>query len=195
VPVVFPGPGQDRSGGSKEFSTSNQIDEEELIHPVDRLTPQDKNRIYFSRVVDLAVVQGLLEADPDCEIGHFAFSRHYFAGKKIDFDLQVAIRQFRQKHPEIVSERRDRQDGFFGGIVTAFSREVPSEKLRDLIILGATYGIWPTGTSFVLTYPWDLDGRGRLVRFRSDLSDFMKRRIVEILKKAGKLRDEDPFGQ
>lgn len=140
------------------------------------------------------MVQGLLEADPDSEIGHFAFSRHYFTGKKSDFDLQVAIRQFEQGHPKIVGERRDRQDHLFGGIVTAFSKEVHSEKLRDLIILGATYGIWPTGTSFVLTYPWDLDGRGRLVRFRSDLSDFMKRRIIEILKKSGKLRHEDPFG-
>ncbi|WP_157212207.1 hypothetical protein [Desulfomonile tiedjei] len=112
----------------------------------------------------------------------------------MDFDLQVAIRQFEQRHPEIVGERHDRQDHLFGGIVTAFSKEARSEKLRDLIILGATYGIWPVGTSFVLTYPWDLDGRGRLVRFRSDLSDFMKRRIIEILKKAGKLRHENPFG-
>jgi hypothetical protein len=45
-----------------------------------------------------------------------------------------------------------------------------------------------------LTYPWDLDGKGRIVRFRQDLSDFMKRRIVAILRKAGKLGHSALFG-
>jgi len=41
--------------------------------------------------------------------------------------------------------------------------------------------------------PWDLDGKGQPVRFRTDLTDFMKRRILEILKKAGKLRNPRLF--
>ena len=47
----------------------------------------------------------------------------------------------------------------------------------------------------VLTYPWDLAGKGQPVRFRDDLSEFMKRRILEILRRAGKLRTTLLFGE
>jgi hypothetical protein len=171
---------------------------EPQIHPVDRLAKQDKNRIYFSRIVDLAVVSGLLVPDPDTEIGHFALSRHYYEGKQIDRDLQSALREFREKYPELVLKRRNAQDTVFGGAADKFDVESDSEKTQDLIIIGASligasHDVWPVGTSFVLTYPWDLDGRGVPVDFRPDLSDFMKRRVLAILKKAGKLRNTQIF--
>jgi hypothetical protein len=34
------------------------------VHPVDNLSPDEKCRIYYSRVVDLAVFQGLVIPDP-----------------------------------------------------------------------------------------------------------------------------------
>lgn len=170
------------------------MNSESLIHPVDLLTQQDRNRIYFSRVVDLAVVFGLLVPDPNTEIGHFAFSRHYYQGKLLDAELQRALRQFRERYPELVESRKAEQDRIFSGVVEKFQMERDTEKIHDLIIIGATYGVWPVGTSFALTYPWDLDGIGQPVRFRDDLSDFTKRRILEILKKAEKLRDPNLFG-
>lgn len=165
-----------------------------IIHPVDALTAAEKNRIYFSRVVDLAVASGLLTGDPDSEIGHFAFSRHYEEGRTRDRRLQRELQDFRAKHPEAVSHRRARKDADFLGAFTAFEKEPVAEQVQDLIRVGASYAVWPVGTSFVLTYPWDLNARGHPVRFRKDLTDFMKRRILGILKKAGKLRDPALFG-
>ncbi len=162
---------------------------ESVIHPIDRLADEDKNRIYFSRVVDLAVASALLIPDPDTEIGHFAFSKHYYHGKQMDRELQEQLSEFRQKYPDLVAGRRAEQDRIFSGAAGMFGIETDSEKIDDLIVVGATYRVWPAGTSFALTYPWDLDGIGRPVRFRSDLSDFTKRRILAILKKAGKLRN------
>ncbi|MBI5250792.1 MAG: hypothetical protein HY912_14975 [Desulfomonile tiedjei] len=166
---------------------------ESEVHPVDRLGALDKSRIYFSRIVDLAVVSGLLVPDPNTAIGHFAFSRHYFHGKQIDRDLQKTLREFRDRYPDLVAGRRAEQDRIFSGAVENFSTETDTEKVHDLIIIGATHSVWPVGTSFALTYPWDLNGTGLPVRFRTDLSDFMKRRVLEILQKAGKLRNPDIF--
>jgi hypothetical protein len=42
-------------------------------HPVSVLSQEEKYRIYYSRVVDLAVYSSLLTADSNTEIGHFAF--------------------------------------------------------------------------------------------------------------------------
>ncbi len=162
-------------------------------HPADALSRQEKCHIYYSRVVDLAVVSGLLIPDPDTEIGHFAFSRQYYDGKALDGNLTAAIREFERKYPELVLERRVDRNRAFMGAVEDFSREGDSEKIEDLILIGASYAVWPAGTSFTLTYPWDLNGQGRTVRFRDDLTDFTKRRILEILKKTGKLRNRDLF--
>jgi hypothetical protein len=164
------------------------------IHPADILTREDRCRIYYSRVVDLAVARGLLIPDINSEIGHFAFSHHYFEGKDTDLMLQQAVHEFEQKFPELVIERRAVQDRVFMGAVEDFMRSDVAKKTEELILVGATHCVWPVGTSFTLTYPWDLDGKGRMVRFRQDLSDFMKRRIVAILRKAGKLGHSDLFG-
>ena len=80
------------------------------------------------------------------------------------------------------------------GAVEGFLRSDSAEKTEELILVGATHCVWPVGTSFTLTYPWDLDGKGRPVGFRKDLTDFMKRRIIVILRKAGKLGHRDLFG-
>jgi hypothetical protein len=165
------------------------------IHPADALSHEQKCRIYYSRVVDLAVVSGLLFPDPDAEVGHFAFSRHYYEGKEFDQRLRAALVEFEQRHPELVRERRAAGNRAYMGVVEDFLRSDSSDKLHDLILLGASHAIWPVGTSFTLTYPWDLAGNGQPVRFRDDLSEFMKRRIPEILKRAGKLRTPHLFGK
>jgi hypothetical protein len=159
------------------------------IHPVDALTPLEKCKIYYSRVVNLAVWSELLVPDPNTEIGHFAFSSYFTEGSELDQALQDAIRRFSEERPELIIQRISEQDARFLGAVTSFRESDDGEKIQDLIIVGGTRNVWPVGSSHVLTYPWDADGTGRPVRFRSDLTDFMKRRIVSILTKAGKLRD------
>jgi hypothetical protein len=164
------------------------------IHPADLLSREDRCRIYYSRVVDLAVSQGLLIPDPNTEIGHFAFSHYYYEGENLDQMLQRALHEFEEKYPELVIERRAAKDHMFMGAVESFLRSNDPEKTDELILVGATHCVWPAGTAFALTYPWDLDGKGRPVSFRKDLNEFMKRRILAILKKAGKLSHSDLFG-
>jgi hypothetical protein len=164
-------------------------------HPVDALSSQDKCDIYFSRVVDLAVSSGLLDPDPNTEVGHFAFSAHYTRGKELDRRLQRALRELEGMRPDLVSQRRQSQNEVYLGAADDFFRSSDREKVRGLIVVGASYRVWPAGTSFTLTYPWDSAGAGKPVRFRPDLSDFMKRRILRILKKAGKLRGSNLFGE
>jgi hypothetical protein len=163
------------------------------IHPVEILSSQDKCDIYFSRIVDLAVASGLLDLDQSSEIGHFAFSAHYTRGKDLDHRFQTALREFQDKHPDLVLERRELQNETSVGTVDEFFSLSDDDKVRELIIIGASRRVWPVGTSFVLTYPWDAAGNGKPVRFRRDLSDFMKRRVLRILEKAGKLRNSDLF--
>ncbi len=163
------------------------------VHPVDALTPQDKCRIYFSRLVDLAVFSGLLEGDRNTEIGHFAFSRHYDIGRDLDRSLQDRLREFEDEHSEMIATRRRKQSQLLVGVVDEFFRLSDEEKIRDLILIGASYRVWPTCTSFALTYPWARDETARPVRFRNDLPDFMKRRILNILKKERKLRNPNLF--
>lgn len=163
-------------------------------HPVDALSSSDKCSIYYSKVVDLAVLRGLLQPDPNTEIGHFAFSHHYDKGKRLARDILHAIREFNERHPEVASDRLTRKNEEFLGAVEAYRESSDKDKIKDLIVLGASYRIWPTGTSFTLSYPWDLAGNGHPVRFREDLSPFMKRRIMEILRQAGKLHDPHLFG-
>ena len=163
------------------------------IHPVEILSPQDKCDIYFSRIVDLAVVSGLLDPDPNSEIGHFAFSAHYTRGKDLDHRFQTALRKFEEKHPDLVLERRQRQNEILIGAVDEFFNSTDDDKVRELVVIGASRQVWPAGTSFVLTYPWDAAGNGKPVGFRTDLSDFTRRRVLKILKKAGKLRNSDLF--
>jgi hypothetical protein len=165
------------------------------VHPVDNLNPDEKCRIYYSRVVDLAVFQGLLIPDLDGEIGHFAFSRYYFQGQDLDTRLRDALKDFEERYPELMLLRRSEQDRKFMGTVEEFYKSGNEEKIQDLIVVGASHRVWPTGTSFTLTYPWDLDGAGQMVRFRSDLPDFTKRRILKILKSAGKLQTTDLFSE
>ncbi len=169
-------------------------DRTNAIHPADVLSREEGCRIYYSRVVDLAVVRGLLTPDPNTEIGHFAFSHHYFEGKDSDRMLQQALHDFEEKFPELVIQRKATKDQVFMGAVESFLRADNAEKTEELILVGATHCVWPVGTSFTLTYPWDLDGNGCPVRFREDLTDFMKRRIIVILRKAGKLSHSDLFG-
>jgi len=164
-----------------------------LMHPVDLLSGTEKYRIYYSRIVDLAVVSGLLVPDPEDEIGHFAFSSHYREGKRTDRELQAAILRYVQEYPELAKRHRDQQDLCSLGATEDYLRSDNAEKIRQLILVGASQAVWPRGTSFVLTYPWDLDGTGRPVRFREDLSEFMQRRIVDILRRTGKLRNVDLF--
>lgn len=164
-----------------------------LTHPVDLLSGQDKYRIYYSRIVDLAVVSGLLIPDPDTEIGHFAFSTYYYDGKHLDRELHSALLDYAEKRPEQVEKRRKQQNQDSGGAVVEYLRLDNAAKVQDLIVIGASRAIWPTGTSFVLTYPWDLNGEGRPVGFRNDLSEFTRRRVLDILKRVGKLRNADLF--
>jgi hypothetical protein len=162
-------------------------------HPVSALSQEEKYRIYYSRVVDLAVYSSLLTPDPSTEIGYFAFSRYYEEGKALDHDLGRALREFEEKYPEELQERRASLNIQLVGAIDEYFRSDNADKLRDLIRVGASYRVWPVGTSFTLTYPWDLSGHGRSVRFRDDLTPFMKRRILEILKNAGKLRNSKLF--
>jgi hypothetical protein len=162
-------------------------------YPTDTLSRDDKYLIYYCKVVDLAVRAGLLTSDPMTEIGHFAFSEHYSKGKSLQRQLHAAIREYHERHPNIALERDIRRDEEFLGAAEQYRTASDEEKIKDLIKVGASYRVWPHGTSFTLTYPWDLSGRGQQVRFRDDLSIFTKRRILEILKQAGKLRDPDLF--
>lgn len=164
------------------------------VHPADHLALHEKCRIYYRRIVDLAVAKGLLSPDPATEIGHFAFSDSYAQGKILDSKLRTAIRTFEEEYPGVATERAARRNRLFGEAVESFILSPPEEKIEDLIRIGASYSVWPAGTSFVLTYPWDLSGRGRPVRFRPDLTEFMKRRVIAILRQAGKLRGSNPFG-
>jgi hypothetical protein len=157
------------------------------------LSSGEKCRIYYSRVVDLAVASNLLVPDPDSEIGHFAFSRYYAEGKELDTLLMSEINRFEREHGNAAAIRTAELDRRFRGAVESYRRADPEEKIRELITIGATRRVWPTGTSFVLTYPWDLDGTGRVVSFREDLTDFMRRRVADILAKAGKPMSRDPF--
>jgi hypothetical protein len=159
------------------------------VHPIDALRPQDKYKIYYCRVVFLAVAAGLLTSDPNTEIGHFAFSRHFVEGEELDRALREALKLFAEKYPELVLMRRAELDDTSGGAVTEFIESTSHNKVRDLILIGASHQVWPVGTSHVLTFPWDLEGNGRPVTFRSDLTEFMKRRVKDILKRAGKLRN------
>ena len=161
---------------------------------MDELSAGDKCRIYYARVVDLAAASNLLVPDPDTEIGHFAFSRYYDDGKQLDTSLMSAIKRFEREYGNAAAMRSTERDRRFRGAVESFQRADSEEKIRELITIGATHRVWPTGTSFVLTYPWGLDGTGSVVRFREDLTDFMKRRVIDILTRAGKLRSTDPFG-
>ncbi len=164
------------------------------VYPTDILTVPQKCDIYYARVVDLAVERGLLTPDPETEVGCFAYSQHYYEGRKLAERLKEALRLFEKKHPKIVEARARERDDLFGGIHEVIQQSGPSEKTANLIRIGASRRIWPTGTSFVLTYPWDLSGSGRPVTFRNDLNDFMKRRVIAILEKAGKLRSRNLFG-
>jgi len=163
------------------------------VHPVDSLTPERKYRIYYHRVVDLSVASGLLTDDPDTEIGHFAFSSYYQEGGILDEKLGETIARFEDVYPKIAVRRSTRRNRELMGAVERFHASSVEEKIADLIRVGASRKVWPLGTSFTLTYPWDLTGKGRPVRFRDDLTDFMKRRIIKILEETGKLRSSDPF--
>ncbi len=164
-------------------------------HPVESLSLSDRCLIYYGRVVDLAVLSGLLTRDPMTEIGHFAFSDHYAKGKTLDRDLREAIREFDRRHAHAARARWEKLNQAFSGVVENYRSSSDREKIQDLIRVGASYRVWPACTSFTLTYPWDLEGNGQPVRFRDDLSLFMKRRILEILRKAGKLHDPNLFGR
>ena len=137
---------------------------------------------------------GLLDPDPDTEIGHFAFSRLYWEGLRLDKELREEIREFETRRPGETHARSVERDLLFKGAVESYKRSSEKEKVHDLIVIGATHAVWPTGTSFVLTYPWDLAGRGRPAAFKSDLSEFTRRRIIDMLKDAGKYGKPGPSG-
>ncbi len=153
-------------------------------HPVDGLTEHEKCRIYFHRVVDLAVAEELLPPDRHTPVGWFAFSDAYEEGKRLDATLRLELGRFENDHPRLVKNRHALLDLQHGGAVELYQRSSTKEKKADLIRIGATYRVWPTGVSFVLTYPWDLAVNGIPVRFRQDLSDFSRRRICRILTDA-----------
>jgi hypothetical protein len=165
------------------------------VHPVDKLDQGQKCRIYYSRVVDLAVARGLLTSDQDSDIGYFAFSAYYREGAGLDTRLGKDISVYESLYPDLAFQRKIELNREFLGVVSGFLSEDNEEKINDLIIIGATHCVWPTGTSFVLTYPWDLAGHGQPVRFKKDLSDFTKRRIIDLLKRAGKLWNRNLFDE
>ena len=120
----------------------------------------------------------------DTPVGWFAFSHAYEEGRKLDGRLREDLAHFEQDHPELVKKRHSLLDRRFQGTIKRHQQASPGEKRADLIRIGATYRVWPEGVSFVLTYPWDLEGNGRPVSFRPDLSDFSRRRIRRILEDA-----------
>lgn len=155
------------------------------IHPVDRLSEHEKCRIYFRRVVDLAAVEGLLPVDRQTPVGCFAFSDAYEEGRSLDEKLHEDLAQFQKDYPDLVMNRHALLDRQYQGAIGRYQQSSATEKREDLIRIGATYRVWPTCVSFVLTYPWDLAGNGKPVRFRHDLPDFTKRRIRRILEDKG----------
>jgi hypothetical protein len=163
------------------------------VHPVDALSDLDKYRIYYFRVVELAVELGLLDRDPDSEIGYFAFSRYYEDGRITLRTLKEDTRLFEQEYPKATELRVARRNEQVSEAIQSYLTSGIEEKAQDLICVGASHRVWPTGTSFTLTYPWDLAGNGQKVRFRSDLNEFMKRRIVAMLRQEGKLRNINLF--
>jgi hypothetical protein len=163
------------------------------IHPLERLSQRDKCKIYYYKVVRLAVAQGLLAPDPDTETGHFAFSAYYRDGEEMDRILMARIERYYRDHPAAAALRRRELDLRLKGAASSFEAMSSEEKIRELVTIGASRLVWPTGTSYVLTYPWRADGTPHVVEFRKDLTDFMKRRVIRILEKAGKLRSPDPF--
>jgi hypothetical protein len=163
------------------------------IHPVDALSELDKYRIYYFRVVELAVASGLLNRDPDSEIGHFAFSRYYEDGCITLRTLKEKTQCFELEYPKAKLLRISKRDAQVQDAMRAYLSSGIEEQTQDLIRVGASHRVWPTGTSFTLTYPWDLAGNGQIVQFRRDLNDFMKRRIIAILRQEGKLRDINLF--
>lgn len=163
------------------------------IHPVDALSEQEKCWIYFRRVVDLAVAEGLVPGDPRTPIGHFAFSACYTRGRNLDEQLSTELARFEEQYPDVVKSRHAEMDWRYPEVIERYQRSSASEKRDDLIRIGASYRVWPSCTSFVLIYPWDLAGRGRLVTFRPDLPQFTKRRILQILKDAGQPCDFNIF--
>ncbi len=156
------------------------------VHPADLLTEPEKHRIYYFRVVNLAVNEGLLPPSSDSDVAHFAFSDYYAQGRELDRQLRSALQDFEARFPRVAQAREDQMAALWKQEPSAD----PQKQIRqELILIGASHAVWPTGTSFVLTYPWSLDGTAARVRFRDDLSEFMKRRIRDILAKAEKLRD------
>jgi hypothetical protein len=165
----------------------------EPVHPVDTLTEPLKCRIYYARVVDLAVAGRLLSPNPASPIGHFVFSSYYLEGKNLDRRLEKSIHIFQRKYPAITEERRRSVNNHSLGAAENFLESSTEEKIRFLILIGAGHYVWPTGTSFVLTYPWDLSCNPAEVTFRSNLTEFQKKRVVSILKKAGKFGNGNIF--
>jgi hypothetical protein len=156
------------------------------ICPADLLQDWERHRIYYYRVVNLAVRNGLLDSNPTTEVGHFVFSDYYHQGGQLDADLLAALEDFEARFPKAARERRRQKAATLG---PELHKDDVQEVVLDLIRIGASYAVWPTGTSFLLTYPWGLDGNPRPVTFRADLSDFVKRRVLAILKQTGKLRE------
>lgn len=166
---------------------------EDSVHPIDRLSEQEKCRIYFRRVVDLAVAEGMLPRDRHTPVGWFAFSVAYEEGKRLDEKLQDDLHRFEHDHPQLAKDRHALLDERYKGAVGLYKQSSAEDKRADLIRIGATYRVWPTCVLFTLTYPWDLVGNGIPVRFRLDLSDFTKRRICRILEDASIAFDPDRF--
>ncbi|MEW6350040.1 MAG: hypothetical protein AB1646_13320 [Thermodesulfobacteriota bacterium] len=156
------------------------------IHPADLLTEPERHRIYFFRVVNLAVKEGLIPPTADSEVGHFAFSDFYAHGRELDRDLRTALRDFEARFPRVARAREDQNTELWKQDPSA---DLQKELRQELILIGASHAVWPTGTSFVLTYPWTLEGTPAAVRFRDDLSEFMRRRIRVLLTQAGKIGD------
>jgi hypothetical protein len=169
------------------------LSKDEEIHPLDRLRSEEKEKIYFKRVVDLAVWSGFLNPDPNSEVGHFAFSPRYYEGREFEARLAREIIDFETERPELASRIKSRRLAAFNISEQEQENWTEKEQARHLILVGASYRIWPTGVSHVLTYPWDDNGHGRPVTFRSDLTEFNKRRVIRILRDAGKLRNPDLF--
>lgn len=163
------------------------------IHPIDQLLQGEKYTIYFKRVVDLAVRLGLLENDPNTEVGHFAFSRRYYQGRLLEAKLAEEIIRFEVERPDTIESVKAERHRAYNITEDTGKNWSDKDQIRHLILVGASYKIWSVGVSHALIYPWSISGQARPVTFRKDLSDFTKRRIIKILQEAGKLRNPDLF--
>ncbi len=69
------------------------------VHPADVLSREERCRIYYSRVVDLAVARGLLSPDPNTGNRSFCFLSSLLAGKGLRTGATAGSSRIRREIP------------------------------------------------------------------------------------------------